>query len=386
MSSSHPQPITKTADLDALCQRLVEHPHVAIDTEFMRETTYYSKICLIQLASKDEAATVDPLAEGLDLSPFFDLLQNDNVLKVFHAGRQDLEILVRMTGTLPKPSYDSQIAAMVCGFGDQVGYDKLVKGFLDITIDKGSRFTDWSQRPLSEHQIRYALDDVIYLEQIYPIMSKRIEKAQRSHWLDEEMSVLRDISIYQFEPDNAWQKIKHKGGKPATLNRLKHLAAWREREAQRRDVPKTRLIKDDSLVAIANANPSNPQSLGRVRGFPGGSGGKFIPEVMSVLKQAEATPKEDWPQLPEPPSVKPSPAVLDLLRVLLKHAANQHGIAPRLIANADDLDRIALDDDDVKAMNGWRFDVFGQYAHAVKKGELAVTINGQSTKLIPIKG
>ncbi len=387
MTNSHHQPITKTADLAALCQRLAQHPHIAIDTEFMRETTYYSKICLIQLASKDEAAAVDPLAEGLDLTPFFDLLQNEHVLKVFHAGRQDLEILVRMTGTLPKPSYDSQIAAMVCGFGDQVGYDKLVKGFLDIAIDKGSRFTDWSQRPLSEKQIRYALDDVIYLERIYPIMAERIAKAKRSHWLDEEMSVLQDLSIYEFAPDKAWQKIKHKGGKPVTLNRLKHLAAWREREAQRRDVPKTRLIKDDSLVAIANANPSNAQSLGKVRGFPGGSGGKLIPEVLSVLKKAEETPKEEWPKLPEPPSQKPSPAVLDLLRVLLKHAADQHGIAPRLIANADDLDRIALDEDDqVKAMHGWRFDIFGQYALAVKKGELALAVKGRSTKLIPIKG
>lgn len=387
MTNSHHQPITKTADLAALCQRLAQHPHIAIDTEFMRETTYYSKICLIQLASKDEAAAVDPLAEGLDLTPFFDLLQNEHVLKVFHAGRQDLEILVRMTGTLPKPSYDSQIAAMVCGFGDQVGYDKLVKGFLDIAIDKGSRFTDWSQRPLSEKQIRYALDDVIYLERIYPIMAERIAKAKRSHWLDEEMSVLQDLSIYEFAPDKAWQKIKHKGGKPVTLNRLKHLAAWREREAQRRDVPKTRLIKDDSLVAIANANPSNAQSLGKVRGFPGGSGGKLIPEVLSVLKKAEETPKEEWPKLPELPSQKPAPAVLDLLRVLLKHAADQHGIAPRLIANADDLDRIALDEDDqVKAMHGWRFDIFGQYALAVKKGELALAVKGRSTKLIPIKG
>ena len=382
---SLPTPITTTSDLQSLCQRLAKHPYISIDTEFLRETTYYAKICLIQVASDDEAAAIDPLADGLDLTAFFELLQNADVLKVFHAGRQDLEIMVNMTGQLPHPCYDSQIAAMVCGFGDQVGYDKLVKGFLDINIDKGPRFTDWSQRPLSEKQIQYALNDVIYLQQIYPIMAERIETAKRSHWLDEEMAILTDLSVYQINPTDAWKKIKHKGGKPEVLNRIKHLATWREKEAQRRNIPKTRLIKDDTLVAIAMAKPSSPGALGRVRGFPGGGGGKLIPEVMGVIKQADKTPKEDWPSMPDMPLKRPSAAVLDLLRVLLKHVADHQGIAPRLIANADDLDQIALNQsDNIKAMQGWRYEIFGQYADDIKSGKLAIAVKGQATQLIPV--
>ena len=380
-----PSPITDSAELAALCGRLAGHPHIAIDTEFMRETTYFAKICLIQVASDDEAAAIDPLAKNLDLTPFYDLLQNQDVLKVFHAGRQDLEILVNMTGQLPSPCYDSQIAAMVCGFGDQVGYDKLVKGFLDINLDKGPRFTDWSQRPLTEKQISYALNDVIYLHEIYPVMAERIAKANRGHWLDEEMAVLSDLSVYQVNPEDAWRKIKHKGSKPEALNRIKHLAAWREQEAQRRDIPKTRLIKDDTLLAIAMAKPSSPEALGRIRGFPGGGGGKLIPEIMGVLKRAAKTPKDDWPKLPDPPSKKPSVAVLDLLRVLLKHVADHEGIAPRLIANADDLEQIALDKTDgIKAMHGWRYEIFGQYADAIKSGKLAVAVKNNATMLIPV--
>ena len=382
---THPSPITDTAELKTLCARLASQPHIAIDTEFMRETTYYAKICLIQVASDDEAAAIDPLAKGLDLTPFYDLMQNTNVLKVFHAGRQDLEILVKMTGQLPAPCYDSQIAAMVCGFGDQVGYDKLVKGFLDINIDKGPRFTDWSHRPLTEKQISYALNDVIYLQEIYPVMAERIANAKRSHWLDEEMAVMGDLSIYQVNPDEAWRKIKHKGTKPEALNRIQHLAAWREQEAQRRDIPKTRLIKDDTLVAIAMAKPSSPEALGRIRGFPGGGGGKLIPEIMGVLKRAAKTPKDDWPKLPDPPAKKPSVAVLDLLRVLLKHVSDHEGIAPRLIANADDLEQIALNKTDgIKAMQGWRYEIFGQYADAIKSGKLAIAVKENATMLIPV--
>ncbi|MCE2517736.1 MAG: ribonuclease D [Alphaproteobacteria bacterium] len=378
-------PITTTAALTELCARLAGHDYIAIDTEFMRETTYYAKICLIQVASSDEAASIDPLAKGLDLTPLFELMRNPDVLKVFHAGRQDLEIFVHMMGELPAPCYDSQIAAMVCGFGDQVGYDKLVHGFLNITIDKGSRFTDWSQRPLTEKQIHYALNDVIYLEQIYPMMMARITDAGRDTWLDEEMAVLADISIYQVNPDDAWRKVKQRGSKPPVLNRIKHLAAWRERQAQRRDVPKSRLIKDDTLMAIAVGNPADANALGRIRGFPGGTNGKLIPEIMKVLNDANATPKDDWPELPAPPTRRPSPSVVDILRVLLKHVTDSNGIAPRLIANADDLEKIALGQyDSVKAMHGWRYDIFGKPAEDVIAGKLAITIKGKSTKLIPV--
>ncbi|MGU9962369.1 MAG: ribonuclease D [Candidatus Puniceispirillales bacterium WSBS_2018_MAG_OTU23] len=382
-----PAPIKSTEDLAALCSRLASHDHIAIDTEFMRETTYYSKLCLVQLASSDEAASVDPLAKDIDLTPLFALMRDKTTLKVFHAGRQDLEIFVDMMGDLPTPCYDSQIAAMVCGFGDQAGYDKLVHGFLDINIDKGSRFTDWAQRPLTDKQIHYALNDVIYLEQIYPMLRDRIDAAGRSHWLDEEMTVLADLSIYKPDPLEAWRKIKQRGNKPGMLNRLKYLAAWREVEAQRRNVPKPRLIKDDSLIAIALANPSDKDSLGGVRGFPGGRGGKLLPDIMTVLNNANSTPKEDHPAPPAQNPRRPSPAVVDILRVLLKHVTDSNDIAPRLIASADDLEKIALGEvgekyEDVKAMQGWRYDIFGKSAEDIKNGRLAITINGKSTHLI----
>jgi ribonuclease D len=378
-------PITSTSELASLCTRLASHSHIAIDTEFMRETTYYARICLIQVASSDEAASIDPIAEGLDLTPLFDLMRDPDVLKIFHAGRQDLEIFVQLMGELPRPCYDTQIAAMVCGFGDQVGYDKLVKGFLDITIDKGPRFTDWLQRPLTKEQIRYALNDVIYLNQIFPVMRAKIEKMHRSSWIDEEMAILDDQSIYQVDPDEVWRKIKFSGGTAQAMMRLKYLAAWREREAQRRDMPKSRLIKDDTLAAVAVGNPSSNDAMGRIRGFPGVANGKLIPAIMTVIKQANDTPQDQWPPSTTASSSKPAPSVVDILRLLLKHTADSSGIAPKLIANAQDLDQIALGQcDNVKAMHGWRYDVFGQYANGIIQGKLAITIKGKSTHLLEL--
>lgn len=377
--------ITTTNALNALCDRLAKHDHIAVDTEFMRETTYYSYLCLIQVGSDEEAAIIDPLASGLDMTALYALMTNEKVMKVFHAGRQDLEIFVRLMGELPRPCYDTQIAAMVCGFGDQVGYDKLVQSMLGIGIDKGSRFTDWSRRPLEEKQLVYAIGDVTHLNTIYPMMRDKIESNNRSHWIDEEMAVLTDISIYQINPQEAWRKIKQRGTKPAILNKLKYLAAWRESEAQRRDIPKTRLIKDDTLMAIAQANPSNPAKLGQVRGFPGGKNGKLVPVVMRVLNEAAQVDKEDWPQLPEPPTHKPAPAVLEMLRVLLKHIADDAGIAPRLIANADELELVALGKKEgVKAMSGWRYDLFGQNAEAMKAGKIALSIAGKKLKITEV--
>jgi len=377
--------ITTTNALNALCDRLAKHDHIAVDTEFMRETTYYSYLCLIQVGSDEEAAIIDPLASGLDMTALYALMTNEKVMKVFHAGRQDLEIFVRLMGELPRPCYDTQIAAMVCGFGDQVGYDKLVQSMLGIGIDKGSRFTDWSRRPLEEKQLVYAIGDVTHLNTIYPMMRDKIESNNRSHWIDEEMAVLTDISIYQINPQEAWRKIKQRGTKPAILNKLKYLAAWRESEAQRRDIPKTRLIKDDTLMAIAQANPGNTSKLGQVRGFPGGKDGKLVPVIMAVLKDADKVDKDDWPQIPEPPKHKPAPAVLEMLRVLLKHIADDTGIASRLIANADDLEKIALGKtDDVKAMSGWRYDLYGQYAEAMKAGKIALSIAGKKLKIAEV--
>ena len=377
--------ITDTNELKALCNRLAKHKHIAVDTEFMRETTYYSYLCLIQVGSDEEAAIIDPLAPGIDLEPLFALMKNEDVLKVFHAGRQDLEIFVHLMGVLPSPCYDTQIAAMVCGFGDQVGYDKLVHAMLGIGIDKGSRFTDWSRRPLDEKQLTYALGDVTHLNTIYPMMRDQIAENNRTHRLDEELAVMSDLSIYKVAPEEAWRKIKQRGTKPHILNRLKHLAAWREQEAQSRDIPKTRLIKDDTLMAIAQANPSNPAKLGQVRGSPGGKNGKLVPVVMRVLNEAAQVDKEDWPQLPEPPTHKPAPAVLEMLRVLLKHIADDAGIAPRLIANADELELVALGKKEgVKAMSGWRYDLFGQNAEAMKAGKIALSIAGKKLKITEV--
>ncbi len=378
--------ITSTDELSVLCARLAKHPHIAVDTEFMRETTYYAKLCLIQVGSDDDAAIIDPLAKDIDLTPLFDLMRNENVLKVFHAGRQDLEIFVHLMGDLPTPCYDTQIAAMVCGYGDQVGYDKLVHAMLGITIDKGSRFTDWSRRPLDQKQMAYALNDVIHLNTLFPMLRTRIDDENRSHWIKEEMNIVEDLNIYKVNPDESWRKIKQRGTRPNILNRLKHLAAWREREAQRRDVPKTRLIKDDTLMAIAQANPSNIAKLGQVRGFPGGKNGKLGPLVMKTLQAAELVDKADWPIVPEPPKHRPAPAVVEMLRVLLKHIADDAGIAPRLIANADDLDMIALNKtDDVKAMSGWRYDLFGQHAEDLKAGKIALSISGKRLNLTTLK-
>lgn len=381
--TSHSSVITTTEQLDAFCTSLKSEPYIAVDTEFLRETTYYAKLCLIQISGGGKAMAIDPLAKGIDLASLLDLLKDTAVIKVFHAGRQDLEIFFNLMNSLPTPLYDTQIAAMVCGFGDQVGYDKLVKGMLDINLDKGSRFTDWSQRPLTEKQIRYALDDVIHLDTLFPLIRDKIAGQGRDTWLKEEFGIITDISLYHTDPDEAWRRIKQRSGKPQVLNRLKHLAAWRETEARRRDMPRSRLIKDDTLVAIAESNPQKQAAFARIRGFPGGSGSKLVTPVLDILKKAEATAQEDWPQLPRKPRRQPPQAVLDLLRVLLKHCAEDAGVAPRLIANADDLEKIACGEgEDTAAFAGWRHDIFGRLATDLMEGRLALTAKGQHLKLI----
>lgn len=382
LMSLSPKIISSNQELEDLCQRLKAHKHLAVDTEFMRETTYFARLCLIQIASTDETVAIDPMADGIDLEPLFTLMRDPSVIKVFHAGRQDLEIFLNLMGDLPTPIYDTQIAAMVCGFGDQVGYDRLVKGILGHTIDKGSRFTDWSQRPLSEKQLRYALDDVLYLEEIFPLMVDRIRKAKRETWLAEEMAATTDPSLYRTEPEDAWMRIKNKGIKPAVLNRLKFLAAWRESEAQERDIPKTRLIKDDTMVALALANPSSANGIDRIRGFPGGSGGKLVQPVLKVLASAASAPKETWPHVEVETKNKPPQAVVDLLRVLLKHVSEDADVAPRLIASASELESIALGKKDgIKAMTGWRYEIFGQHAEAIRSGRLALSSNGRRIRM-----
>lgn len=383
--ADHPSVLTSSTDVAAFCQEMANHAHIAIDTEFLRETTFFARLCLIQVSGGGKAMAIDPLAKDMDLTPLFTLLRNPDVIKVFHAGRQDLEIFFNLMDGLPSPVYDTQIAAMVCGYGEQVGYDRLIKGMLDINLDKGSRFTDWAQRPLTEKQISYALDDVIYLDRIFPMMRDRIADQGRETWLDEELAGITKTSLYDNNPDVAWRRIKQRGNKPLILNRLKHLAAWREKEVKRRDMPRSRLIKDETLLAIAQNNPSKPAAFDRIRGFPGGSGSKLTAAVLDVLREAGKVPKEDWPQLPDKPRRNPPQALLELLRVLLKHCAEQAEVAPRLIASADDLEAIAAGEvENIAAFSGWRMDIFGRLAVELMAGRIALTTTNGMLKIIPL--
>lgn len=368
--------ITDTEALDALCTRISNrNDFVAIDTEFMRDKTYYAKLCLVQLASAEEAVAIDPLAPDIDLNPLYALLANPKVLKVFHAARQDVEIFVHQAGAVPYPLFDTQIAAMVCGFGDAVSYDKLVRALTGVRLDKTSRFTDWSHRPLSDRQIDYALADVIHLRPVYERLRKKQEKAGRSEWLAEEMAQLVDPSTYSTKPEDAWRRLKVRSTKPKFLVVLRGLAAWREREAQSRDVPRNRVLRDDALVDIAAQAPVSVQELARTRAFNSESaGGRTGRAVLNAVETALALPKEEWPSLPEPKDVPQGRLpVADLLRVLLKVKCEEHDVAPKLVASAEDLDAIAADDTaDVPALRGWRRQVFGDTALAVKHGRLAM--------------
>ena len=381
MNTPHP-PITDTEGLAEICDGLASEEFIAIDTEFIRERTYYSQLCLVQVAGGDNLAAIDPLAGGIDLSPLLDLLRNPAVVKVLHAGRQDLEIFHDLMGELPKPVYDTQVAAMVCGYGEQVGYDRLVKGVLGIAIDKGQRFTDWSRRPLSDRQLLYALDDVIHLASVYPKLRGQIEKAGRGDWVAEELKSLVDPKLYGIEPMDAWQRIKQRGMKPASLNRLRFLAAWREEEARRRDIPRGRLVKDETLMALADGNPEDKAGFDRIRGFPGGGNGKLIPHVLKALKRAASTPREEWPNAETGLRTPPPQAAAALLRVLLSHCAEEAGVASKLIASSRDLDRIAAGERvGIGALSGWRNEVFGHDAVDLADGKVALSADGGKVRL-----
>ena len=378
--------LTTTPALVTAIDAIRSADFIAIDTEFMRESTYYPQLCLIQICAGSHAFCIDPLAEGMDLSPLFALMQDENITKVFHAGRQDLEIFVQLTGDVPCPVYDTQIAAMVCGLGDQVGYDKLVYHYKNLQIDKSSRFTNWSQRPLSDRQLSYALDDVIHLAEIYPRIIADLTANGRDKWVQSELESLADISLYQTDPATAYKRIKARNSKPAQLNRLAQLASWREKEAQRRDVPRGRILRDDTLIDLAGSNPKTRADLKKIRGFPGGENGKFGPAVIEVLKKANAMAEDAWPlkeRLPQ--RDKPPVAIIEMLRVLLKHVTESHNVAPRLIASADDLEKLALSDTaDIPAMKGWRREIFGDAALALKAGKLGLTVQKGKIKLLSL--
>ncbi len=380
------QLITDTDSLASLCDRLAQEDFVTLDTEFLRERTYWPQLCLVQLAGEDQAAAVDALHPDLDLAPLWHLLEDDSILKVVHAGRQDIEIFYRHTGRIPKPLFDTQIAAMVCGFGDQVGYETLVRKLASAQIDKSSRFTDWSLRPLTEKQLFYALSDVTHLRTIYRKLRTRIEQTERMGWLDEEIAILADPATYTVEPAEAWNRLKVRSSKPRFLATLRELAAWREETAQAKDLPRNRVVRDEALLEIAAHAPADVAALTRTRGLPKAvAEGRFGRDILEAVRRGQNTPDADCPTLPPvrelPRGLGP---VVDLLRVLLKMKCDAEDVAQKLVANSADLEQIAADDEaDVPALRGWRRDLFGEDALALKHGRLALTISGKQLRAVP---
>ncbi len=379
--------LTSTEALAAFCARATQFDFVTVDTEFLRETTYWPKLCLLQAATPDEAILIDPLADGLSLQPFFELLADRKVVKVFHAARQDIEIFVKLTGVVPQNIFDTQIAASVCGFGDSVSYDNLVRSVTGVELDKSSRFTDWSHRPLSEKQRLYALADVTHLRDIYVRLRQQVEDTSRWDWVEDELGILRSIDTYVIKPENAWERFKTKLTRPRDIAALRALAAWRERRAQDTDQPRSRVLKDDALVELAMQRPQTPEGFDSLRAVQRGFGRSgAAQEIIALIKQVEALPKSDLP-----PAVEryrgPSPkgAVGDLVRVLLKAVSEEHGVATRILATSDDIDALVLDDDaDVPALRGWRRKLFGEKALAIKHGRIGLAATRKGVVEIPI--
>ena len=381
-------PITTTDALLAFCERLAGAPFIAVDTEFMRETTYWPKLCLIQAASATDAGNIDPLAEGLDLTPFLDLLRNPDILKVFHAARQDVEIFVRL-GAMPTPMFDTQVAAMAAGFGDQVSYESLVRQMLRQEVDKGSRFTDWARRPLSDAQLTYALGDVTHLAALYPKLRDRLARDGRLAWVTAEMEDLTDPAVYDTDPENAWKRLKPKKYAAKYLAAFKATAVWRERAAQERDQPRGRILKDEAIDEIATQAPTDAEAFNRLRSVPKGFGGSRLgQELTAELARVLADPEAHAPKLERPAHGQPAPpSVVELLKVLLKAKSDNAGVATKLIANVADLEKIALDDNaPVEAMSGWRRQLFGEDALKLKRGEIALVLNGARVEVVEIEG
>ncbi|MDE0589372.1 ribonuclease D [Halocynthiibacter sp. C4] len=382
--------ITTTAELEAFCQRAATMPYVTVDTEFLRERTYYSKLCLVQLAVKgdaeEDAVLVDPLVEGLSLAPLYELFANENVVKVFHAARQDLEIFYIEGNVLPKPLFDTQIAAMVCGFGEQVGYETLVKKVAKAQIDKTSRFTDWSRRPLTDAQKNYALADVTHLRVIYEFLAEELKKSNRSKWVEEEIQVLMSPATYIVEPENAWKRVKTRTNSAKFMGVVMELAKFRESYAQSRNIPRNRVFKDDALLELASTKPKTGQDLGRSRLLLREARRGDIAD--GILAAVEAGLSKPADKLPRPDrsrdKLQVNPALADLLRVLLKAKCEITGVAPKLIANSAELDQIAAGERDVKSLSGWRAEVFGRDALRLCRGEVALALKGQTVDVVDV--
>ncbi len=378
------QIITTNEHLAAFCARAAQHPFVTVDTEFLRERTYWSKLCLIQLAYPGEgdeaAAVVDPLVEGLSLDPLYDLLRNEAVTKVFHAARQDLEIFVVEAGVMPSPLFDTQVAAMVCGFGEQASYETLVRRIARAEIDKSSRFTDWSRRPLSEAQLRYALDDVTHLRKVYLFLADRLQQTGRIAWVAEEMAVLTDPATYRTDPADAWQRLRTRTGSVKVLAALIELARFREEHAQANDVPRSRVYKDDALLELASTRPQTEADLGKSRLLlREARKGEIADGILAAIKRAAARRPDELPRLDNGrEQLQVNPALADLLRELLKARTESEGVAAKLVASSADLDAIAAGERDVPALHGWRREVFGEDAIRLCEGRVALAARGQN--------
>ena len=370
-------------DLRAFVAELAHAPYLALDTEFLRDQTYYPKLCLIQVAAPGIEGIIDPLAPGIDLASFYDLIRRPDIVKVLHASRQDIEIFFLQGGVLPAPLFDTQIAAMVCGFGDAASYETLARKVAHVEIDKSARFTDWSHRPLSKRQLEYALADVTHLCVIYEWMKARLAKTGRDSWVAEEVAALQDPGLYQLEPEMAWKRLKPRTTNKRFLAILASLAAWREREAQARDIPRGRVLKDEALSEIAAHPPETPEALERIRAVPKGFAnsklGKGLIDAIAIGLTA-LPPPEAMTENKQRRRREPSPAAVDLLKTLLRLRAEAADVAPRLIANAEDIERLAANEDDgVAALHGWRNEVFGKDAVALRKGDLAIALeNGEA--------
>jgi ribonuclease D len=379
------QPITTTPELAAACRRMAAHPFVTVDTEFLRETTYYPLLCIAQMASPEEAAVIDALAPGIDLAPFYSLLADEKVMKVFHAARQDIEIVWHGAKLIPHPIFDTQVAAMVLGYGDSISYDQLVQRITGDSLDKSHRFTDWTRRPLSEAQVSYAISDVTHLRDVYLALLADLERRGRTDWVQEEMRVLTSPDTYRMEPENAWQRLKTRVRKPRELAVLIEVAAWREREAQSRDVPRSRVLKDDVIADIAVQAPTSPDKLGNLRSLPKGfERSRWSEAIVAAVQRGLA---RDPKTLPHPLRMQPAAngaAVVELLKVLLRMISERHHVAAKVIATVDDLERIAADDAaEVPALSGWRRELFGDKALALKHGDLALAIDRGKVAAVP---
>ncbi|MEE9375714.1 MAG: ribonuclease D [Rhizobiaceae bacterium] len=380
--------ITTTPELATICHDFAKHDYVTVDTEFLREKTFWPILCLIQIAGPDDECIVDPMAEGIDLAPFFALMADKSVVKVFHAARQDVEIVHNLGNLIPAPLFDTQVAAMVCGYGDSIAYNQLVSKITGGEIDKSSRFTDWARRPLTEKQLDYALADVTHLRDVYLKLKSTLEQKNRTSWVDEEMEILTTVETYDMPVEKAWRRLKMRVRKPRDLAVMQAVAQWREQEARSRNIPRGRVLKDDAIYEIAQQHPRDENALARLRALPRGfEKSRHAESLLATIDEAHAIAVEDLPQVPRPTrSPEGTGAATELLKVLLKVVAEQNGVASKVIANADDLEKIAADDEaDIAALKGWRFEMFGKQALELKRGEIALSFEDKKIAVIELE-